>query len=462
MESFNLAVFPEDQAIPEEALRVLWNLDDVDTRDCMARFVARSLGTWATAETSMILHDLLRDLIYKRREKELAGLHLRLVEVWDALPKLNSYAWRQAAYHLVNAGRKNDLRQLLLNFDYLAAKLTATDPNALITDYDYLADDSALRVIQSTLRLSAHVLARDTRQLAGQLTGRLLSNTSPGIRALLKQAAETKAWPWLRPLRPNLTTPGGPLICTLEGHTERIESVAVTPDGRWVAAPGFWDDMLYVWDLDSGQALRTFEIHGNRSQIHAVAVTPDGRRAVSGSENGALRVWNLESDQGLHAVRGGLHSVEAVALTPDGRHLVFPSDDTWAKLQVWDLQGGQAARTLEGHEGRVSAIAITPDGRRAVSGSSDRTLRVWDLESVQTLCELRGPISWVNAVAVTPDGRRAVSASNDSRLRVWDLEKGQPLRTLEGHLRGVEAVAVTPDGRRAVSASEDGTLRIWD
>ena len=91
----DLAVFPEDQPIPEEALRVLWNLDEADTRDCMTRLVARSLATWATDGASLILHDLQRDLIHKRREKDLPGLHLRLVEAWDALPKLpDAYAWR--------------------------------------------------------------------------------------------------------------------------------------------------------------------------------------------------------------------------------------------------------------------------------------------------------------------------------------------------------------------------------
>ena len=39
------AVFPEDQPIPEEAVRVLWNLDEVDTRDCMTRLVARLFGS---------------------------------------------------------------------------------------------------------------------------------------------------------------------------------------------------------------------------------------------------------------------------------------------------------------------------------------------------------------------------------------------------------------------------------
>src|SRR5271165_4933580 len=187
----DLAVFPEDQPIPETALSVLWKLDARRTRDCMARLIARSLGTWATGETILILHDLQRDLIHKRREKDLPGLHLRLLEAWDALPKLpDVYAWRRIAYHMVKAGRKDDLQRLLLDFAYLQAKLEASDVNALIADYDYLPEDKDLKLVQSAIRLSANVLARDVRQLAGQLAGRLQGYGNPKIQTLLKQVAE--------------------------------------------------------------------------------------------------------------------------------------------------------------------------------------------------------------------------------------------------------------------------------
>jgi hypothetical protein len=93
----------------------------------------------------------------KRREEKLPGLHLRLVEAWDALPKLpDMYAWRWIGYHLVKAGREDDLRRLLLDFNYLYVKLAATDPNALIADYDYLLEDKDLQLVQSAIRLSAH------------------------------------------------------------------------------------------------------------------------------------------------------------------------------------------------------------------------------------------------------------------------------------------------------------------
>ena len=103
-------------------------------------------------------------------------------------------------------------------------KLEASDANALIADYDYLPGDKDLLLIQSALGLSAHVLARDQRQLASQLTGRLVGlvglvdSANTVVEALLTQALEKAPRPWLRSIRANLTPPGGPLIRMLEGH----------------------------------------------------------------------------------------------------------------------------------------------------------------------------------------------------------------------------------------------------
>jgi hypothetical protein len=63
------------------------------------------------------------------------------------------YAWRWTVYHLVQTGRKDELRRLLLDFDYLQAKLSTTDANGLIADYDFLADEKELRVIHPERRV---------------------------------------------------------------------------------------------------------------------------------------------------------------------------------------------------------------------------------------------------------------------------------------------------------------------
>jgi WD40 repeat protein len=103
----------------------------------------------------------------------------------------------------------------------------------------------------------------------------------------------------------------------------------------------------------------------------------------------------------------------------DGRRALSGS---WDKtLRLWDLATGETLLTLERHTDRVRAVAVLADGRRALSGSDDRTLCLWDLATGETLRTLEGHISFVNAVAVLADGRRALSSSYDNTLRLWDL-----------------------------------------
>jgi WD40 repeat protein/serine/threonine protein kinase len=394
---------------------------------------------------------------------------------------ISSYCLRHVATHLHQVGRDHILWTVLKDFEFLQNKLGATDASALIADYEYLPEGADLRLVQSAIRLSAHVLTRDHRQLAGQLTGRLLGNSEPNIQVLLKGAAESKAWPWLRPLTPSLAPPGGPLIRTFAGHTSWVHAVKITPDGRR-AVSGSGDGTLRVWDLDSNRSARIFA--GHTGPVSALVISANGGRAVSASSDSTLRVWDLESGQTLRTLEGHGNPVFVVAITPDGRYAISASavgtrractgklverskttaisDSLDRTLRVWDLESGRLVRTLAGHAEWVNAVAVTPDGHRAISAASDHTLRVWDLESGRSVHTLTGHADVVNAVAVTPDGHCAVSASSDGTLRVWDLDSGQSVRTLAGHTGWVTAVVVTLDGRRTISGSADHTLRMWD
>jgi len=248
----------------------------------------------------------------------------------------------------------------------------------------------------------------------------------------------------------------GACVRTLESHSYGIWSVSVTPDGR-CAVSGSGDNTVRVWDLENGECLRTLEGHSDR--VCSVCVTPDGWRAVSGSYDKTLRLWDLQGGTCLRTLKAQGSEVLSVSATPDARCAVSGSRD--GILRVWDLGAGNCLRTLEGHGDSVRSVCVTPNGRLAVSGSLDKTVRVWDLESGTCLRILQGHSDDVLTVSVTPDGRRAVSCSRDKTVRVWDLESGTCLRILEGHSNGVLSVAVTPDGRRAVSGSSDKTLRAW-
>jgi WD40 repeat protein len=269
----------------------------------------------------------------------------------------------------------------------------------------------------------------------------------------------------------------GRVLATLEGHATGMNGCAVTPDGRSVVSAS-QDGTLKVWDLESGRVLATLK--GHAGGVMACAVTPDGRRVVSASQDRLLKVWDLESGRELVTLEDPrlrqrrarefpacavtACAVTACAVTPDGRRVVSASQD--GELKVWDLDSGELFAILRGHAGWVLGCAVTPDGRRVVSASEDRTLKVWDLESEHAsdsfLLELEIVRGGVNACAVTPDGRRVVSASGDSTMKVWDAACGLQLASLEGHTALVNACAVMQDGRRLVSGSDDGTLKVWD
>ncbi len=399
--------------------------------------------------------------------------HASLAEYFEAQPLRigdeqapNRHKLAELAYQQARAGLTEALGRTLWDYSYIEARLEAVDVQTLIADYDLASLPEAglsgearrkLSLLQGALRLSAHVLARDIAQLPSQLTGRLLGRQEAEFRNLLEEVRRKTTRPWLRPLTPSLTPPGGPLLYTLSGHSGPVKAVAVTPDGRRGISAS-WDGTVKVWDLEHGVELFTLSGHGGK--VHAVAITPNGRRAVSASADKTLKMWDLETGQELLTLCGHSKDVRAVAVTDDGRQAVSASADR--TLRVWDLEHGGELHTLSGHGVFVEAMAVTPDGRRAVSASADRTLRVWDLERGAELYRLCGHSGDITAVTVTPDGRRAVSGALDRTLKVWDLEHGTELHTLHGHDGFIDVVAVTADGRRAVSASSDKSLKVWD
>jgi WD40 repeat protein len=246
---------------------------------------------------------------------------------------------------------------------------------------------------------------------------------------------------------------GGWHLHTIKGHLGNVVSVAISSDGCWGLSGG-QDYTLRLWDLASGQCLRTFE---GQSNYNSVAISPNGHWGLSGFVN-ALRLWDLATGQCLRTFEGHSNGVNSVAISPDGCWGLSGSRDK--TLRLWDLASGQCLRTFEGHSNGVNSVAISPDGRWGLSGSEDETLKLWDLANGQCLRTFEGHSNWVTSVAFSPNGCWGVSGSE--MLRLWDLASGQCLRTFEGHSGGVTSVAISQDGRWGLSGSWDNRVRLWD
>jgi len=319
-------------------------------------------------------------------------------------------------------------------------------------------DKTALALEHSALQLSMHVINSHPDQFASQMTWRLLAHRGqPGIAAFLASLESSAPRPRLLPLWPALVAAGGPALRVFETKNTWVRAVALSADGRR-AISGSEDSLLRIWDLEGNEPPQILE--GHTGQIRAVALSADGNLVASGSEDNTVRIWDLKGSHPPRILRGHTAPVRAVALSADGLRVVSGSLDR--TLRVWDLRAGQPPRILNGHTADVNAVALSANGQRAISASHDLTVRVWDLSSDIPAAVLTGHALRIYAVALSADGKRAVSASDDRTLRVWDLSGNQPPRILEGHSGPVTAVALSAKGHRAISGSRDKTLREWD
>ncbi|KAJ7645802.1 hypothetical protein B0H17DRAFT_449230, partial [Mycena rosella] len=248
----------------------------------------------------------------------------------------------------------------------------------------------------------------------------------------------------------------GRLLSRLQ-HDDTVNSVAFSSDGSR-AISGSSDKTIRIWDVSTGKQLQ--QLDGHDHWVNSVAFSSDGSRAISGSYDNTIRIWDISTGKQLQQLDGHDRVVNSVTFSSDGSRAISGSRDN--TIRIWDVSTGKQLQQLDGHNDWVRSVAFSSDGLRAISGSRDNTSRIWDVSTGKQLQQLDGHNDSVNSVAFSSDGSRAISGSRDNTIRIWDVSTGKQLQQLDGHDDWVNSVAFSSDGSCAISGSDDRTIRIWD
>ncbi|EFR03715.1 vegetative incompatibility protein HET-E-1 [Nannizzia gypsea CBS 118893] len=248
---------------------------------------------------------------------------------------------------------------------------------------------------------------------------------------------------------------------TREGHKGWVNSVAFSPDGRFLAS-GADDGTVKLWDSATGAELQTLE--GHSSTIQSVTFSPNGQLLVSGSADKTIKVWDSNSGAELQTLEGHLDWITSVAFSLDSQQLLLASSSFDRIIKLWDPMIGTELQILKGHLGPVRAIAFSPMSQQLLlaSGSDDRTVKLWDPTTGVVLQTLQGHIGQVSSVAFSRDSQRPLlaSGSHGGNVKVWDPTTGQELYSLRNHKDWVTSVAFSPDSQLLASGSKDRMIKL--
>jgi WD40 repeat protein len=187
---------------------------------------------------------------------------------------------------------------------------------------------------------------------------------------------------------------------------------------------GYRDGRLDVWDVATKAKLYSLK---GEDCIEVIATSPDGTRIVGGSHLAKLFVWNADTHELIHTLKGHGYRIEAVALSPDGKQILSGAFES--NVILWDAETGKQLRTFQTRASSTSCVLFSPDGKSAIAGNS-AGMTIWDIDLGDELGQLI-VFDKENWLVVTPDGHfdgspegiRRVTFLSDDRLSVTPAEK---------------------------------------
>ena len=211
---------------------------------------------------------------------------------------------------------------------------------------------------------------------------------------------------------------------------------------------------LQIWDIQSGQCLRSFNGHDFLSDS-PIAMSKNGKRIVTDYGN-RFFVWNVYSIKKIKCAKklvceyGG---ADCVCFSPDGNMLAV-AVCTNNYICILDINKETIVQEMKGHTSHIISISYSSDGKLIVTASYDGSIRIWNTETgiCKHIIDCSAKYAEFNL-----DNSKILSVTEDVRVSIWDVETGMKIQDID---TPVDNATFSPDGQ-SIAITTDNTILIY-
>lgn len=158
------------------------------------------------------------------------------------------------------------------------------------------------------------------------------------------------------------------------------------------------------------------------------------------------------------AFQDGSGGALCAAASPDGELAVSGHED--GSVKVWKLRTGTLLHVLNSNAGPVRAVGFAPDGARAVSRTEYKVVMVWDPRAGTREDDDPGAVAWLRPEFAAAEPSLRLSAVGQA-VKLHAAPEGACLWTGDGHAAAVTGAWLAAGARYILSSGRDG-LRLWE
>jgi WD40 repeat protein len=244
-------------------------------------------------------------------------------------------------------------------------------------------------------------------------------------------------------------------------HRTIVDSVAYSPNGKWLASGAFQEVVL--WDAQTGKLRQ--RLTGFADRVVALSFSPDGKLLATGggppTQDGEIKIFDVAAGKLLTEIKNG-HSdtVFGVSFSPDGAKLATCGADKFVK--VFAVPGGKFIKSFEGHTHHVLDVAWKSDGKLLVSAGADNAIKVWDYDKGEQVRSFGNHAKQITRLVFKGKTSQIATCSGDQTVRFWNVDDGNGGLTIGGSNDYLYAVDVSSDGKVVAAGGEEGIVRLFN